>query len=98
MADELWKHSPGETMLFLSEEDYDSPFSAQRALSRNRCIHTLGRMVFVAQSGMEKGGTWDGTAKNLQFGWSPVAYYTCYYGKCIFSFWCFTPTVQPYSL
>ena len=72
VADELWKHSPGENMLFLSEEDYDSPFTAQRALSRNRCIHALGSMVFVAQSGLKKGGTWDGTAKNLQFGWSPV--------------------------
>ncbi len=72
VADELWKHAPGENMLFLSEEDYDSPFTAQRALSRNRCIHALGSMVFVAQSSLKKGGTWDGTAKNLQFGWSPV--------------------------
>ena len=73
VADELWKAAPGENMLFLSEEDYDSPFTAQRALSRNRCIHALGRLVFVAQSSHRKGGTWDGTAKNLQFGWSPVA-------------------------
>ena len=73
VADELGKTSPGENMLFLSEEDYDSPFTAQRALSRNRCIHALGRLVFVAQSGYRKGGTWDGTARNLQFGWSPVA-------------------------
>lgn len=73
VADELWKHHRRENILYLSEEDYDSPFSAQRALSRNRCIHTLGQLVFVAQSGLEKGGTWDGTAKNLRFGWSPVA-------------------------
>lgn len=73
VADELWKHQPKENVLYVSEEDYDSPFTAQRALSRNRCIHTLGRMVFVAQSGLKKGGTWDGTAKNLHFGWSPVA-------------------------
>ncbi len=73
VADELRKHSPGENMLFLSEEDYDSPFTAQRALSRNRCIHALGRLVFVAQSDLKKGGTWDGTARNLHFGWSPVA-------------------------
>ena len=73
VADELWKHHSRENVLYLSEEDYDSPFSAQRALSRNRCIHTLGRMVFVAQSDLKKGGTWDGTAKNLHFGWSPVA-------------------------
>lgn len=73
VADELWKAEPGENLLFLSEEDYDSPFTAQRALSRNRCIHALGRLVFVAQSGYRKGGTWDGTARNLQFGWSSVA-------------------------
>ncbi len=73
VADELWKHSVRENVLYVSEEEYDSPFTAQRALSRNRCIHTLGRLVFVAQSGMQKGGTWDGTAKNLRFGWSPVA-------------------------
>ena len=73
VADELWKHPVRESVLYLSEEDYDSPFTAQRALSRNRCIHSLGRMVFVAQSDLQKGGTWDGTAKNLHFGWSPVA-------------------------
>lgn len=73
VADELWKHHTRENLLYVSEEDYDSPFSAQRALSRNRCIHSLGRMVFVAQSDLQKGGTWDGTAKNLHFGWSPVA-------------------------
>ena len=75
VADELWKHHSRENVLYLSEEDYDSPFSAQRALSRNRCIHALGRLVFVAQSNLQKGGTWDGTAKNLQFGWSPVVCY-----------------------
>ena len=73
VADELWKHPCEKNVLYLSEEDYDSPFTAQRALSRNRCIHALGRMVFVAQSGLKKGGTWDGTARNLHFGWSPVA-------------------------
>ena len=72
VADELWKHHTRDNILYLSEEDYDSPFAAQRALSRNRCIHALGRMVFVAQSDLQKGGTWDGTAKNLRFGWSPV--------------------------
>lgn len=73
VADELWKHRFRENVLYVSEEDYDSPFTSQRALSRNRCIHSLGQMVFVAQSGLQKGGTWHGTAKNLHFGWSPVA-------------------------
>lgn len=75
VADELSKQPLRENVLFLCEEDFDQPFSAQRALSRNRVIHTLGRMVFVAQSDLEKGGTWDGTVKNLRFGWSPVACY-----------------------
>lgn len=73
VADELSGHRPRRNQLLLSEEDFSEPFSAQRALSRNRCIHALGWMVFVAQSRLYRGGTWDGTAKNLQFGWSPVA-------------------------
>lgn len=73
VADELWKHQIRENVLYLSEEDYDSPFTKPRALSRNRCIHCLGHMVFVVQANLHKGGTWDGTAKNLHFGWSPVA-------------------------
>ncbi len=73
VADSLLNHRPGKDVLYLSEQSFDEPFSAQRALSRNRCIHALGRMVFVAQADVEKGGTWDGTAKNLRFGWSPVA-------------------------
>ena len=72
VADRL-DHYPRRNLLYLSEEDFDEPFSAQRALSRNRSIHALGRMVFVAQSELEKGGTWSGTVKNLRFGWSPVA-------------------------
>ena len=73
VADELTGHDPSENMLYLSEEDYDAPFTTPRALSRNRVIHALGRMVFVAQADLEKGGTWDGTVKNLRFGWSSVA-------------------------
>ncbi len=72
VADELQKYLPRQNMLYLSEDGFDEPFSAQRALSRNRCIHALGQMVFVAQSDLGKGGTWDGTSKNLHFGWSPV--------------------------
>lgn len=73
VADELSKQPFRENILYVSEEDFDEPFSSQRALSRNRVIHALGRMVFVAQSDLGKGGTWDGTVKNLRFGWSPVA-------------------------
>ncbi len=73
VADSLLDHQPLKNLLYLSEGNFDAPFSAQRALSRNRCIHVLGRMVFVAQSDLEKGGTWDGTVKNLRQGWSNVA-------------------------
>ena len=72
VADSLAQHTPRENVLYLSEDDFDAPFSAQRAISRNRCIHSLGQMTFVAQSSYETGGTWDGTVKNLRFGWSPV--------------------------
>lgn len=73
VADELSRQPLGRNVLYLSEEDFDASFSSQRALSRNRCIHALGRMVFVAQSDLHKGGTWDGTVKNLRFGWSSAA-------------------------
>ena len=72
LADELEKHSPRQRMLLLSEDSFDEPFSAQRALSRNRCIHALGEATLVAQAGYQQGGTWDGTVKNLRFRWSPV--------------------------
>lgn len=72
VADSLKDHIPGENMLYLSENTFEEDFSAQRALSRNRIIHTLGRIVFVAQSDLHKGGTWDGTLRNLRHGWSPV--------------------------
>ena len=72
VADALQDHTLNENILYLSEDGFDSPFSAQRALSRNRVIHCLPRLTLVAQCRMGKGGTWDGTTKNLQKGWSPV--------------------------
>ena len=72
VADSLKEHSPRENILYLSEEDYDADFSVQRALSRNRCIHALGRLVFVAQCTYGQGGTWSGTLQNLRHGWSNV--------------------------
>ena len=73
VADSLTAHKPKENVLYLSELSFDEEFSAQRALSRNRIIHSLGRIVFVAQAEAHRGGTWDGTARNLRHGWSPVA-------------------------
>ena len=72
VADSLIQQKEQERVLYLSEEDYDQAFSAQRALSRNRIIHALAQMTFVAQSSYQTGGTWDGTVKNLQDGWNSV--------------------------
>lgn len=72
VADALWRQPLRRNVLYLSEGGFEEPFSAQRALSRNRCIHALGRVVFVAQAELGKGGSWDGTVKNLRQGWSMV--------------------------
>lgn len=72
VADELEKYPERPNVLYLSEDCFDLPFTAQRALSRNRVIHCLGQKTFVAQCGYQKGGTWHGTTQNLRSGWSPV--------------------------
>ena len=79
VADSLAEKTLQSRVLYLSEEDFDEEFSAQRALRRNRIIHCLGEKTFVAQSNLEKGGTWDGTVKNLRHNWSPV--FCCYDGS-----------------
>ena len=76
VADRLADHPCRENMLYLSECGFDEAFSALRALRRNRVIHSMGAMTLVAQSGCRMGGTWDGTEKNLRYGWSPVFCYT----------------------
>lgn len=73
VADQLTKWSPRENVLYLSEEDFDAPFTTHRAISRNRCIHAMGAMVFVAQANLEKGGSWHGSVLNLRHGWSSMA-------------------------
>lgn len=72
LADRLTDHVPPPNVLLLSEEGFDLDFSAQRALSRNRCIHALGHAAIAAQCSLGMGGTWDGSVKNLRFGWSPL--------------------------
>ncbi len=72
VADELAAQPMNPGVLYLSEDGYGEAFSAQRALSRNRCIHALGDKTLVAQCSYRTGGTWDGSVKNLRFGWSPV--------------------------
>lgn len=72
VADELERHIGKRRLLYLSEDSFDLPFSAQRALSRNRVIHALGEKTLVAQCTLGLGGTWSGTTHNLRGGWSPV--------------------------
>jgi predicted Rossmann fold nucleotide-binding protein DprA/Smf involved in DNA uptake len=71
VADPLQKHALHKHVLYLAEDGFDIAFSAHRALERNRVIHCLAEKTFVAQSGL-RGGTWDGTTKNLQKNWSSV--------------------------
>ena len=72
VADRLDKCVPNKNVLYISEEGFDLPFSPQRALQRNRVIHSLGEKTFVAQCAPKKGGTWDGTSRNLRHRWSSV--------------------------
>ena len=72
VADALYEHLPRERVLYVSEEDFDEPFSSLRALRRNRVIHSLGVITFVAQCTFGKGGTWDGSMRNLKNMWSPL--------------------------
>lgn len=72
LADELCSHSAKENILYLSEDSFDLPFSSLRALSRNRIIHALSPAVLVAQCDETRGGTWDGSQRNLRYGWSKV--------------------------
>ena len=72
VADRLTDHVPVGKVMYLSEEGFDLEFSAQRALSRNRCIYALGMTAIAAQCSLKTGGTWDGSVKNLRFGWSPL--------------------------
>ena len=75
VADGLEAKAPDDRILYLSEDGFDLPFSPMRALRRNRVIHALGDKVLVAQATLQSGGTWDGTVRNLRFGWSPVYCY-----------------------
>lgn len=72
VADSLLRHGPHDRVLYISEEGYDLPFSPQRALSRNRLIHSMAYCTFVAQCSNGTGGTWDGTCRNLRGDWSTV--------------------------
>lgn len=72
VADKMTDKIVPENMLLLSEDGFDLPFSAQRAISRNRVIHALGARTFVAQCTLGKGGTWSGVMYNLRHELSPL--------------------------
>ena len=72
VADSLQKQPLTERMLYLSLDDFDCGFSAQRALHRNHVIHSLASLTIAAQCNLGKGGTWDGILMNLKQGWNPV--------------------------
>ena len=75
VAGELERCPDKNSVLYLSEDGFDQPFSPARAHSRNRVIHTLSPVVLVAQSAYGKGGTWTGTTINLENNWSQVCCY-----------------------
>lgn len=68
VADRLTDHPPRPRMLYLCEESPFRPFSAARALSRNRCIYALGAPAFVAQVRDGLGGSWRGASQALSHG------------------------------
>lgn len=67
---EQCKDTPG--VLYISEDGFNMPFSAIRALSRNRLIHAMGSLTLVAQSGCGRGGTWNGSVQNLRNRWTSL--------------------------
>lgn len=71
-ADSISRPRLRDHVLFISEDGFNEAFSAQRALSRNRLIHSMAQVTFVAQCSNGVGGTWDGTCRNLRGRWSPV--------------------------
>ncbi len=72
LADDMISKPQDDRILYLCEDDYDQPFSAERALSRNRVIHSLCKRTLIAQAELHRGGTWDGSVKNLRHGWSSI--------------------------
>ncbi len=72
VADSLVRHPLRNGLLYLSEDGFDMGFSALRALSRNRLIHAMGEITFVAGCTRGKGGSWSGAVQNLHRRLSPL--------------------------
>lgn len=72
VPDALQKYQSKKNVLYISEHGFDYDFTSSRALSRNHVIHALGSKVYVAQCGLGRGGTWNGTYTNLICKRTPV--------------------------
>ena len=73
VPEDLYSKRPHDRIVYLSESDFDAGFSAQRALSRNHIIQSMGELTLVSQCREGKGGTWSGSYANLKNKWSPIA-------------------------
>lgn len=72
VPDRLDSCTPKEGILYISEDGYDLPFSAARALHRNGLIHMMGERTLAVQCSYQRGGTWQGCTENLKRGWSEL--------------------------
>ena len=75
LPDRLTQQTARDRVLYISEDGFDLPFSSSRALRRNRIIHALGGVTFIAQCRSGHGGTWSGVQYNLQHNVSPMFCY-----------------------
>ena len=76
VADSLQKQPLVRNVLYLALDDFDVPFSSQRALHRNHVIHAMASLTIAAQCTLGKGGTWEGILANLKYGWNPVCMFS----------------------
>lgn len=66
------KAMANKRVLLLCETLPDTPFSAQKALTRNHTIYALGRAAIVIASRKGTGGSWRGATDCLRGGFAPV--------------------------
>lgn len=71
VSEPLYEQPLSDRIVYLAESGWHQPFSAERALSRNRLIHALGERSFVAQCAVGS-GTWQGSADALKHAVAPV--------------------------
>ena len=62
-------------LLLLSDLKPDTPFSAGRAMNRNKYIYASAMGTVVVESDYNKGGTWSGAAEAMKNGWGNVFVY-----------------------